>query len=247
MATRRQCLKRIKKRPLSERSEFRTLPVSGAGGACSPRAARTAIVGSPSLAYFSWRSKRSRSAAGPRPGLSPRQWTRNVSPARQAQHERLAVNATLSERQRRLRGCLAQADEATQPVLPDGLAGCPARRPGHFSCFAKRSNQEKATPEMAVRCADSTRRWHRNREASETRFAQTADASLSDFGTSDVSPSTGTPTATATEKATAKVAARSYKQPQPRPPVESSPEMCGPAPGVAGENADLQTAADLPL
>ena len=45
---------------------------------------------------------------------------------------------------------------------------------------------------MPPRCAGSPRRWHRNREASETRFAQTADASLSDFGTSDVSPSTGT-------------------------------------------------------
>ena len=44
---------------------------------------------------------------------------------------------------------------------------------------------------MAVRCADCTRRQHRNREASETRFAQTADASLSDFGTGDVSPSNG--------------------------------------------------------
>src|ERR1700712_1913709 len=33
MATRRQGLKRIKKRPLSERSEFRTLPVSDPGGA----------------------------------------------------------------------------------------------------------------------------------------------------------------------------------------------------------------------
>ena len=44
---------------------------------------------------------------------------------------------------------------------------------------------------MAVRYADCTRRQHRNREASETRFAQTADASLSDFGTSDVAPSTG--------------------------------------------------------
>ena len=44
---------------------------------------------------------------------------------------------------------------------------------------------------MAVRYADCPRRWHRNREASETRFAQTADASLSDFGTSDVAPSTG--------------------------------------------------------
>ena len=44
---------------------------------------------------------------------------------------------------------------------------------------------------MAPRCAGSPRRWHRNREASETRCAQTADASLSDFGTSDVAPSTG--------------------------------------------------------
>ena len=44
---------------------------------------------------------------------------------------------------------------------------------------------------MAVRCADCTRRQHRNREASETRFAQTADASFSDFGTGDVSPSNG--------------------------------------------------------
>ena len=76
---------------------------------------------------------------------------------------------------------------------------CPAGRPGRVSarqptylfCFAKRRRREKATPEMAVRCADSPRRWHRNREASETRYAQTADASLSDFGTSDVAPSTG--------------------------------------------------------
>src|ERR1700712_2025765 len=45
MATRRQGLKRIKKCPLSERSEFRTLPVSVPGGACSPCEARTALVG----------------------------------------------------------------------------------------------------------------------------------------------------------------------------------------------------------
>src|SRR6476469_4435057 len=32
---------------------------------------------------------------------------------------------------------------------------------------SKRSNQEKATPEMAPRYAGSPRRWHRNREASE--------------------------------------------------------------------------------
>jgi hypothetical protein len=34
-------------------------------------------------------------------------------------------------------------------VLPDDLAGNPSRRPGHFFCFAKRSNQEKATPDMS--------------------------------------------------------------------------------------------------
>src|SRR3954469_16425942 len=100
--------------------------------------------------------------------------------------------------------------------LPDDQAGCPSRRPGHFSCFAKRSNQEKATPTMAPRYAGCTRRQYRKREASETRFAQTADASLSVSGTGDVSPSNGEfkatatsqATATATSQATATVAAR---------------------------------------
>ena len=67
----------------------------------------------------------------------------------------------------------------------------PARQPGHFSCFAKRSDQEKATPEMSPRYAGFPRRWHRNREASETRCAQTADASFSVSGTGDASPSNG--------------------------------------------------------
>jgi hypothetical protein len=44
---------------------------------------------------------------------------------------------------------------------------------------------------MAVRCADCTRRQHLKREASETRYAQTADASLSVSGTGDASPSNG--------------------------------------------------------
>ena len=79
-----------------------------------------------------------------------------------------------------------------QYVCPAGRPSrVSARQPTYFSCFAKRSRQEKATPMMAPRCAGCTRRQHRNREASETRFAQTADASLSDFGTGDVSPSTG--------------------------------------------------------
>src|SRR6478752_2399535 len=79
---------------------------------------------------------------------------------------------------------------------------------------------------MAVRYADCTRRQHRNREASETRFAQTADASLSDFGTGDVSPSNGISlqrqqplqkqrqrqlSLRGTSKATATVAARNVK------------------------------------
>src|SRR5205085_3275364 len=44
---------------------------------------------------------------------------------------------------------------------------------------------------MAVRYADSPRPQHRKREASETRYAQTADASLSVSGTGDAAPSTG--------------------------------------------------------
>ena len=44
---------------------------------------------------------------------------------------------------------------------------------------------------MAPRCAGCTRRQHLKREASETRCAQTADASFSVSGTGDASPSTG--------------------------------------------------------
>src|SRR5215217_7530698 len=66
MAPRRQCRKRIKKRPLSERSEFRTLPVSGTGGAGSPCEARTAIVGAAFLPHFLAEQK-----AGRPPGRDP--------------------------------------------------------------------------------------------------------------------------------------------------------------------------------
>src|SRR3954468_6850654 len=70
MATRRQGLKRIKKRPLSERSEFRTLPVSVPGGACSPCEARTAIVGAAFFAPLFWRSKKAGRPPGRTPGYS---------------------------------------------------------------------------------------------------------------------------------------------------------------------------------
>src|SRR6478609_8484007 len=66
---------------------------------------------------------------------------------------------------------------------------------------------------MAVRYADCTRRQHRNREASETRYAQTADASLSDFGTGDVSPSNGISLQRQLHK---------QRQPQPQPQRQRS-------------------------
>src|SRR3954462_3288387 len=81
---------------------------------------------------------------------------------------------------------------------------------------SKRSRQEKATPTMAVRASpDSPRRQHRKRGASETRCAQTADASLSVSGTGDAAPSNGEFTATATAQATATATATpTHKQPQ---------------------------------
>ena len=128
------------------------LPVSGAGGACSPRAARTAIVGSPFLAYLFWRSKRGRSAAGPRPGLYPRQGSRTASPASHTQHERLAFC-----NRRKGKGGFAAA---IRWRMKRCRSACRTTRPGvrpgsrvTSLAFAKRSNQEKATPMMAVRAA----------------------------------------------------------------------------------------------
>src|SRR6476661_8253789 len=64
---------------------------------------------------------------------------------------------------------------------------------------------------MAVRFADCTRRQHLKREASETRFAQTADASLSVSGTGDASPSNGI-----------SLQRQLHKQPQPQPQPQRS-------------------------
>ncbi|MDB5760791.1 MAG: hypothetical protein JWM30_4080, partial [Burkholderia sp.] len=93
-ATRRQGLKRIKKRPLSERSEFRTLPVSVPGGACSPCEARTAILGAAFFAPLFWRSKKAGRPPGRTPGYSPRQCKSHASPARHQQQRRLASTAS---------------------------------------------------------------------------------------------------------------------------------------------------------
>src|SRR4051812_8936009 len=91
MATRRQGLKRIKKRRLSERSEFPTLPVSGPGGACSPCEARTAIVGAAFFAPLFWRSKKAGRPPGRTPGYSPRQWFGHASSVLRAQQWRIAL------------------------------------------------------------------------------------------------------------------------------------------------------------
>src|ERR1700712_760881 len=91
MATRRQGLKRIKQRRLSERSEFSTLPVSVPGGACSPCEARTAIVGPPFLPHFFGGAKKRVGRRAEHPATLHGSERCNASPARQAQHWRLAL------------------------------------------------------------------------------------------------------------------------------------------------------------
>src|ERR1700712_4221750 len=93
MATRRQGLKRIKKRPLSERSEFRTLPVSVPGGACSPCEARTAIVGAAFLPHFFGGAKKRVGRRAEHPATPHGSERCNASPAQQAQQWRLALAA----------------------------------------------------------------------------------------------------------------------------------------------------------
>ena len=130
MATRRWCRNRIKKRRLSERSEFPTLPDFGASGVCSPRSGPPSS-GSPSLGYFSWRRKRSDSAAGPTPGLVVRQARPHCFTRTQDLAAKLLLTlATVAQR------------KATLPRLPDGkgaadalpwgVAGNSARRPTRF-------------------------------------------------------------------------------------------------------------------
>ena len=131
MTPRRWCRNRIKKRRLSERSEFPTLPDFGASGVCSPRSGPPSS-GSPSLAYFSWRRKRSRSAAGPRPGLVVRQDINIASPANRTQpRSRLCRGfAALQDARHHCNACWT--GETWKSSLPWGVAGNSARRPTRF-------------------------------------------------------------------------------------------------------------------
>src|ERR1700712_2673915 len=90
MATRRQGLKRIKKRPLSERSEFRTLPVSVPGSACSPCEARTAIVGAAFFAPLFGGAKKRVGRGDEHPATPHGSERCNASSARKQQQRRLA-------------------------------------------------------------------------------------------------------------------------------------------------------------
>jgi hypothetical protein len=77
---RASALRELTSRLLSERSARRARSELGAAPQerapeRSPAAGRTATVGSPFLGYFFWRSKRSNSAAGPRPGAASRSET----------------------------------------------------------------------------------------------------------------------------------------------------------------------------
>src|ERR1700712_993722 len=93
MATRRQGLKRIKQRRLSERSEFSTLPVSVPGGACSPCEARTAIVGPPFLPHFFGGAKKRVGRRAEHPATPHGSERRNASSARHQQQWRLALRS----------------------------------------------------------------------------------------------------------------------------------------------------------
>ena len=173
MAPRRWCRNRIKKRPLSERSEFRTLPDFGASGVGTPAPAGAPSPGSPSLGYFSWRSKRSDPAAGPdtRLGRLAGHAALVHPPAGLSREAAFDVVNRLHNARRSCNVHLA--GEATPLHCRGGKPGIrPGSRPAF--CFPKKWGK-KATPMMAVRAA---RGLH-------------------------TPPSTGTPTATTTATATA--------------------------------------------
>ena len=145
MAPRRWCRNRIKKRPLSERSEFRTLPDFGASGVGSPRSGPPSS-GSPSLGYFSWRSKRSDPAAGTdtrlgRPAGQAALLHPPASGSREAVFDVAVCNGCTTQG-----AAAAPAGRVKRCVLTAvGTSRVSARQPTYFSCVAKRSRQEKAT------------------------------------------------------------------------------------------------------
>ena len=155
MTPRRWCRNRIKKRRLSERSEFPTLPDFGASGVGTPRSG-AASPGSPFLAYIFWRSKRGRSAAGPRPGLVVRQdklhcFTRQrVAAAKPPLPWHCSAAKRKAPLQRMLTG------ETRKSSLPWGVAGNSARRPTRF-LLRQKVGQKGGPYDGGQRCALTAR------------------------------------------------------------------------------------------
>ena len=90
--------------------------------------------------------------------------------------------------------CCFLAGNALQRSLPWGVAGCSSRRPTRFFAPPKKVGQKRRPLRWrSVLRTDCTRRQGLKREASETRCAQTADASLSVSVPGDASPSNGDP------------------------------------------------------
>ena len=155
MTPRRWCRNRIKKRRLSERSEFPTLPDFGASGVGTPRSG-AASPGSPFLAYIFWRSKRGRSAAGPRPGLVVRQDISIASSinARQPRSRLCRGIAALQNARRHCNACWT--GETWKSSLPWGVAGNSARRPTRF-LLRQKVGQKGGPYDGGQRCALTAR------------------------------------------------------------------------------------------
>src|SRR6478752_5483595 len=216
MATRRQCRNRIKKRPLSERSEFGRFPISVLA-ACAVRVAdRHRRVAFSCLLLLAtqekWVGCRAETRLVPtavRSATLHPSATRSKSALRSATVVNVKVGFAANVSWR-MKQCLCPAGRPSRG---------PARQPGHFFCFAKRSNQEKATPKMAPRYAGSPRRWHRNREASELAALRQRTllypiSAPATWRHQRGFTATATANSKATATATATVAARSYKQRQ---------------------------------
>ncbi len=216
MATRRQCRNRIKKRRLSERSEFRRFPISVLA-ACAVRAQRgPPSSGSPFCPTF-WRSKKRVGCRAEYPACLHGSEAALLHPPGRRGMSALRRCATVRQRQRprRLRGSRSLADEAMRHGLPDDQAGSrPGSRPTSLASsreVGKRRRPRRWRPAGA----GSPRRWHRNREASATRFAQTADASYPISAPATWRHQRGfTSKAASKATATATVAARSHRQRQ---------------------------------
>src|SRR5881628_256402 len=123
MATRRQGLKRIKKRRLSERSEFPTLPVSGPGGACSPCEARTAIVGAAFFAPLFGGAKKRVGRRDEHPATPHGSELCNASPARLASQRRFALAG-------RMPGCHCSFAAKCCTLVKQRSLSCRTTKPG---------------------------------------------------------------------------------------------------------------------